>query len=64
MFKIEKVVKVEIDGPDFDTLSDVCEAARVYLHDRRNAHYPGQCGQFDPEQVRRMESFLLRIFDI
>lgn len=35
MIKIEKAVKIIIDGDDVQTLSDICEIARRYLSRER-----------------------------
>jgi hypothetical protein len=55
MIKTKKEIEVTINGRDVQTLTDVCEYTRVYLH---SVNTP-----LDAEQVQRIKQFLNEVFD-
>jgi len=59
MIKIDKTIT--IDGDDVQTLSKICEAARIYL--QNNARQHGYSGIFHPLEVDKIYNFLDVIWD-
>jgi hypothetical protein len=64
--KIDKQVTITINGADIRALSNVCEAARVYLSERQPAKYPGfgEVGQFTLTDVCAMKNLMSAVFNL
>jgi hypothetical protein len=64
-FKVTTQSRYEIDGPDAETLRDVCELARRHIDNRKRRDGEGAVSvdEYDVHRMKAILELMNRIFD-